>query len=1059
MNSLKNLPLLLFFYIFSTAYCFSEPFIVDEIAYEIVSEKDKTVKIVANINDFGESLYSGKNLTIPNRIINEDTEYTVTEVGDEAFNKTLNLWLKLPETITKIGKDSFSGTSSVINIILPNSIKEIGDNAFNSSEAILINIYSFIQNPSKVKLGTNTFGQNNNLYVWEEYSSKYNSITGWEVFNNKPVITKIDGFYFTFYNYNGIKCAEILPILKDEFFENIELVIPNSIDFKGEEFLVASGYLITFADEMNKVKKIIFENGYHDHNGNITLGNFPNVLEIEANSSLSIYNFPSLEKITFPNNVFDLYLHNDQTPNLKEIFINGQVNMISSFAPISLSNNKIDVYLASYTPPINNIYNYGFGGFNDNLTFHVPVGCDEVYTESVWNNFNFIGDLEPIKQQVELNFYGDLIDTSNGWSGTGSAYGDNYVEFAMVFSSEMLLPYKGAKITSIDFFSHPLMINEGSENNIEYVYITSEQEKEYKLKLPVSVVRGSKNYFKLPEPLDITGEELIIGIGKRQICGVSWVSDNIDAKCLVRYMGNDYSWDEVGKWMLVDYKAFPISITIEGDNLPNDMVILRTEDNNRNLNPSQSYKVVSKGSYCNWINVIKETEISYQRKKIDDLEISSPLYGNFSFYNEPEVFETKQSLSPLSTNSDYGTTSFGNISVTVQNRNLEPTKSFRITGEINNEIVYDNIFYKTLLTNQTAQVLVQVPVKDNSGINHRIKINVEEVNGKKDEIPANSSKELTFMSQDGILTYPRKIVVEEQTATWCQWCPEGIVAIEYLKEKFPDNFIPISVHDSDEMSPDSTYDPFFGILSSVPSCIINRVPEYGFDVNKTHIEDLIHVEKDNASAMIVIKASFADTECTSLNIDTESKFGYDSNNNDVKITFVITEDIVGPYIQSNIYSGTDELEGWGDLGFDVLMHFNDVARSIYSYNGIPGSVPIIVEADKVYNKQFQILLPFNIDNPANISVIALLIDGITGEIINADKVTPSSYDANIDELKNSKLQFKVKDGSIITNDSLDEIHVFTIDGKKLNNKNLSSGIYIVKAIRNSITYTNKIVLK
>ena len=46
----------------------------------------------------------------------------------------------------------------------------------------------------------------------------------------------------------------------------------------------------------------------------------------------------------------------------------------------------------------------------------------------------------------------------------------------------------------------------------------------------------------------------------------------------------------------------------------------------------------------------------------------------------------------------------------------------------------------------------------------------------------------------GTATYDRVTVVEEGTGTWCGWCVRGIVALEYMRENYPDKFIGIGVH-------------------------------------------------------------------------------------------------------------------------------------------------------------------------------------------------------------------------------------------------------------------------
>ena len=70
--------------------------------------------------------------------------------------------------------------------------------------------------------------------------------------------------------------------------------------------------------------------------------------------------------------------------------------------------------------------------------------------------------------------------------------------------------------------------------------------------------------------------------------------------------------------------------------------------------------------------------------------------------------------------------------------------------------------------------------------------------------------------------YPRKIVMEEETGTWCGWCVRGIETIERMHTKYPDNFIAIALHTSDRMSNPENYSELTARLTSVPSCFFNR---------------------------------------------------------------------------------------------------------------------------------------------------------------------------------------------------------------------------------------------
>lgn len=83
--------------------------------------------------------------------------------------------------------------------------------------------------------------------------------------------------------------------------------------------------------------------------------------------------------------------------------------------------------------------------------------------------------------------------------------------------------------------------------------------------------------------------------------------------------------------------------------------------------------------------------------------------------------------------------------------------------------------------------------------------------------------EFTLSSDSATLaaeSYPRRMVMEEATATWCGWCPQGIVAIDGLKRDFPDNFLAIAIHgNGDKMA----YIDEYGLqVNGYPSAFLNR---------------------------------------------------------------------------------------------------------------------------------------------------------------------------------------------------------------------------------------------
>ena len=260
--------------------------------------------------------------------------------------------------------------------------------------------------------------------------------------------------------------------------------------------------------------------------------------------------------------------------------------------------------------------------------------------------------------------------------------------------------------------------------------------------------------------------------------------------------------------------------------------------------------------------------------------------------------------------------------------------------------------------------------------------------------------------------YPRKIVMEEGTGTWCGWCVRGIETIKLMSEKYPDNFIGIALHYGDEMDNIENYSSVLNHFEFFPGCLINRRSSQTEDVDFFLQEEVVLALKDNAVAKIEAAASFTDDTQKSVLVKTKTTFGFDKSSANYKIAYVVMEDNVGPYIQKNYYSGMDLSSGnymyeWSTKDASLSITFNDVARGIYPRaGGESGSVPSTVETGVANEYEFTVNLPSTVSDPKNISIVTLLLDGDSGEILNADKVLVAESTTGIQTLK----RFSVEEG-------------------------------------------------
>ncbi len=258
----------------------------------------------------------------------------------------------------------------------------------------------------------------------------------------------------------------------------------------------------------------------------------------------------------------------------------------------------------------------------------------------------------------------------------------------------------------------------------------------------------------------------------------------------------------------------------------------------------------------------------------------------------------------------------------------------------------------------------------------------------------------------------KRIVLEEMTGTGCQFCPEGILGIEYLEEIYGDAFIPIAIHcyESDAFGGplDRAYGSFLGYRAA-PQGSICRGPvtspmyyqngDYGFTA-PDGMTWLQHAEKalvEMADTDFDIESAFIDEDARKVIVNATVKPAINRTNVSINVFGVIMED--GVYgAQSNGLFNTEApgLGEWGKGGIygksSVLYCFQDILRGtsaiesngIYSgFNGRGGYVPSQLKAGEDVSFTFDFNLPAGIKDVNNTKVCLMLIDGNTGEYINA----------------------------------------------------------------------------
>ncbi len=285
------------------------------------------------------------------------------------------------------------------------------------------------------------------------------------------------------------------------------------------------------------------------------------------------------------------------------------------------------------------------------------------------------------------------------------------------------------------------------------------------------------------------------------------------------------------------------------------------------------------------------------------------------------------------------------------------------------------------------------------------------VNGMTDVQTDNNTTSLTVYGIQPSAN--KKVIVEEGTGTWCGFCPKSTVYLEYLEEKYPDNFIALSVHNADPMVV-AEYDQALGNnISGYPAAMIDRASFEGANgILPQNFERamLERVATSSGTSVSVAADLLSDLDATIIvNVHFEQVLA-----STYKVALVLVEDEVtgtgNTWAQQNDYAGGayGPMGGYENMASVIpanSISYNRVVRGIIG--GFGGSSSATVTSpvvDSTYNFAFNAPLNAGWD-VENLRVVALFINSLSGEIINAG--ISETLDVAVNENTTEQSQIKL----------------------------------------------------
>lgn len=343
---------------------------------------------------------------------------------------------------------------------------------------------------------------------------------------------------------------------------------------------------------------------------------------------------------------------------------------------------------------------------------------------------------------------------------------------------------------------------------------------------------------------------------------------------------------------------------------------------------------------------------------------------------------------------------------------------------------------KEIKSGEKSKIIVPNLICGTVGQELPVSIIIMEINSVKEELPEDN--ELTGFLNCGEFGFRRNVLVEEFTGSWCGYCPLGIVGMDYMKEKYGDKgYIGVAGHIDDPLESSSYIKVIEQFTSgSYPNAMINRnfnVIPYSYNLEELYLQESKYPTYLNISLTCEL-----DEDTGKLTVSSFTEFAKDMEATNLELAFILTENNLGPYTQTNFYANNKEGEmgGWENLGSKVSTIYNEVAREIISPFGIVNSLPSEIKKGKSYN--FSIDFDIKELKINNCEIIALVIEGDTGRVLNCCRESLANTDTGIEKIADENIfnVYNLQGRKVIQTKSVESLKnlpedFYIINGKKV----------------------------
>lgn len=232
-----------------------------------------------------------------------------------------------------------------------------------------------------------------------------------------------------------------------------------------------------------------------------------------------------------------------------------------------------------------------------------------------------------------------------------------------------------------------------------------------------------------------------------------------------------------------------------------------------------------------------------------------------------------------------------------------------------------------------------------------------------------TSETLNFTTNTAI-NFNKRVLIEDFTGTWCQFCPRVSYAIELVQDETSDVSV-VAIHrgsDPYNFIEAAQLESFIN-LSGYPTAMLNRKTEWTYPETSTGSVNQAVNMTTGVNPKLGVAMTTTTTGSTS-NIQVKVKFGKSFSN--LKLVVYAVENNL-------IYNQTNSTSYYGGVNPIVGFEHNHVARAVLTGSILGDNISGTLAYDSEYTRNFVYNAPSNV-NAANIHFVAIILDASNNAI-------------------------------------------------------------------------------